>query len=399
MNWWQQPWVRRTVAWYVLWRLWLWVVSFFSWQWMPIRQGYLGFEEFPTLLPNFIAAWGNFDGAVFMRIARGGYGTSEVPFFPLLPMIMSPLHNLTGLSLITSGLIISLVSFLAALVVLKSLTKLDAPNLPWLLFLAVLLTFPTGHYFTAVYQDALFLLLASSTVWFARTHRWKWAILAAMAAMLARLNGIALMVYLAFEYWLLVSPQLVKKWGFTSLAQEFWQPLKPVNLFKKQRWVWALLLIPLVFVGYLGYIHLRFGDWHLFFDGVQVWNRDKLTFPLQTFWRYFKILILYPSPSFIYWVAWAEGLFTALYGIILLWGWGRMRLSYWWWMLAHLTIPIVTGTLQGMPRYGLHLYPLFLVLALWVNKLPRWAQILYFGTALILQAVYVAFFVTGYFVA
>ncbi len=144
---------------------------------------------------------------------------------------------------------------------------------------------------------------------------------------------------------------------------------------------------------------MKFGDWQVFFSSVEVWNRSHLTFPLQTFWRYFKILVLYPNPSFVYWVAWGEALFTAFYLLVIAYGWSRVRFSYWILMVVHFLIPMVTGTLQGMPRYGLHMYPVFLILAAWVWQQPKWVRVVYFTAAVIAQFVYLAAYVQGYFVA
>ncbi|MCD8484630.1 hypothetical protein LRY60_03445 [Candidatus Woesebacteria bacterium] len=240
--------------------------------------------------------------------------------------------------------------------------------------------------------------MSSFTILLARQKRWLWAVLAGMVATLARLNGLALFFFLGAEYMIQLAPALQKRWAWHVPFTSFLLALRPKNMWK-HRYAFLFFLIPLTFVGYLAYLQGKFGDWNVFFSSVEVWNRSQLTFPLQTFWRYFKILVLYPRVHLVYWVAWGEALFTALYLLVLLFTWGRVRFSYWMLMLVHLMIPMVTGTLQGMPRYGLHLYPLFLILAGWLWKSPKWAQAVYFIGMLVLQVLYLSAFVQGYFVA
>lgn len=388
---------------YVGWRVWLLCIAALAIAFIPIpTDQYLAAKEFLEDLPRWLTVWGNFDGAVFMRIARGGYGLPEVPFFPLLPLLLGVLHRV-GIPFVIGGMIISIVSFVGVVWVWHALWKLDTresryKDLPFFFLFFILLSFPTAHYLTAVYQDSLFLFLGSAALLTARQRRWGWAVLTAVLATLARLNGLALFFVLGAEYMIELVPRLKKRWPWQEPFTAFATALHPKNLLKNP-YVFTFIAIPGAFVLYLAYLQLKFGDWHVFFSSVEVWHRNELTFPLQTLWRYFKILILYAHVNFVYWVAWGEALFTGLYLLILGLGWGRIRFSYWVFICAHLTIPMLTGTLQGMPRYGLHLYPIFLVLAQWVWKRPRWVQVAYFLLMAVLQVLYVSAFVRGYFVA
>jgi len=398
---WWTPWFSFGAV-YLLWRMWLFFVAFLASLIIPRRDRYLAVVEFAENLPNWITVWGNFDGVVFMRIAFGGYGLPEVPFFPLLPLMMRTLHSL-GVPLVLGGMFTSLLSILGVVYVWRELWKLDIQNkqyvgLPFFFLLLVLLTFPTAHYFTAVYQDALFLFLSSSTILLARKRYWLWAVMAGMLAMLARLNGLALFFFLGAEYMIEIAPRLKQNWPWQAPFETVIRALDPRQLFKHS-YVFLFAGIPLAFLAYLGFLQLKFGDWQVFFSSVEVWNRSQLTFPLHTAWRYFKILVLYANINLVYWVAFAEAVFTAFYAAFLALQWGRIRFSYWILMFFHLLIPALTGTFQGMPRYGLHLYPLFLVLGAWVWRKPVWFRLLYCIAMLLGQVLYISAFVRGYFVA
>jgi hypothetical protein len=399
---WRRQWFLPVIA-FLVWRVWLYVFSWWVLQLEKpvLRQAFLGFTEFKTLLPQWIGVWSNFDGMVFLKISHFGYQAAELPFFPLLPLLMSSFSKLLDLSPTAVGILISALALPIGLFFSERLWRRDtdasAPAFLW--FVLVLISFPTAHYYTAVYQDALFYALATATVWFARSARWKLAVLCAGVATLARLNGLALFVFLLVEHWLQVSPSLTERWSIHRLWKSLSDLLHWREWFGKHRYIWLFLLVPSVFLGYLGWIQWEFGNWHLFFSGVEIWNRDRFILPPQTFWRYAKMLVLTASVSFVYFIVVLEAAFTALYSWILIQQWGKLRLSYWAWILAHFTIPVVTGTLQGMPRYGLHLYPIFLVLALWSIRWPLWAKMIFIFAGFALQAWLALWFIRGYFVA
>lgn len=398
---WHRWWFWPTVV-IFLWRVWLYLFTWWALQLEKpvLRTAFLGFTEFQTQLPKWISAWSNFDGMVFLKIAHFGYQAAELPFFPLLPVLMKYLSSLLHLSPTAVGILISALALPIGLFFAERLWRRDTEaSSSFLWFVLVVISFPTAHYFTAVYQDALFFALATATVWFARQRQWVWAVLFAMIATLARLNGLALFVFLVVEHWLAVSPQLENRWGVQKIWRSLPRLLAVSRWFSTDKRVWLFLLVPAVFLGYLGWIQYSFGNWHLFFSGVEIWNRDKFILPPQTFWRYAKMLVLTASVSLVYFVVVLEAAFTALYSWVLVQQWGKLRLSYWAWLLAHFTIPVVTGTLQGMPRYGLHLYPLFLVLALWSVRWPVWVKTFFVLSGFALQAWLALWFVRGYFIA
>lgn len=397
----KHPWL-ALLAVYTLWRGWLWFITAQAAKILPLTTGYLARESYGASLPNFVWPWGNMDGSVFMLIAKNGYQASELPFFPLFPLFMRWTAVLMGIPLLLAGLLVSVLAFAGAMYFAYQLLKLEGKKELFGLFFILLISYPTGHYLTAVYNDALFLLWAMGTLYFGRQGKFVIASMFGALATLTRLNGLALALYLGFEYFVLLQPGWVTAQQWWNNRQQWRSVL--VKGFNFKNWagcynLWLALLIPGAFVGYLAWIHLNYGDWQLFFKGVQVWHRDQLTFPLQTVWRYLKILVSVNPRSLVYGVAAAELTFTVFYWLVWLFNWNRIRLSYWLLMVFTLLIPMLTGTLQGMPRYGLHLFPLFYSLSLWMEPRPRWVKFTWIGVSLILQVVYVGLFTRGYFVA
>lgn len=350
-----------------------------------------------TSLPPHIVTWANFDGYNYLLIAREGYGPERVPFFPLYPVLIHITHELLqqNVSYVVTGQIISLLSFVGALFVLSRLLVEDKMKSLTVLVYATILLFPTAYSYNAVYNDSLFFLFSILTLYLGRKRRWIIASVCAAFATLTRLNGLALLPYLIFEY-ISASRPVTATWDTQKIKNSIMDHV--THLRKALPLAWTLL-IPLAFVGYLWYIHTIFGDWHLLFTSMKPWGQDRMILPIQTLFRYAKMLITVTPTSTTYWVAVIE-LGTFLWYTLMLWrSWRVIRFSYWMFFFCSILIPGLTGTFQGMPRYGLHLYPLFLTTALWLSRQPNSVRILYFLLSILLYCICITLFTHGIFIA
>ena len=141
----------------------------------------------------------NWDGAWYLRIAEEGYATRQsTAFFPLYPLLIRWVSELTGVSLRLAGLAISNLAFLGALLLLHRLVRNRygadiATRTTWLLALT-----PFGFFFSAVYTESLFLMLSLAALVLAREGRWTSAALALFLVTLTRSAGVFVAVPLAF---------------------------------------------------------------------------------------------------------------------------------------------------------------------------------------------------------
>lgn len=368
---------------------------------LPIQEQYslYGKQEFvgklSTKYPPWIVNWANFDGFDYLLIARRGYGPERVPYFPLYPLSIKWLVSSSDqFPVVLAGQVISVLSLTGALTVWTLLLAKDNLSSLSVLVLAVLCTFPTSYSLTAVYNDSIFLFFASLTLYFGRTRKFFLGGIAGALATLARLNGLALAPYLLIEYF---SPELLlASWNLKQIVKTVQIHLQaPRSLVS----LTGISAIPFAFAGYLFYIQKTFGDWHLLFTSMRQWGQDKTVFPLQTVFRYMKIFTLANPSTITYWIAAIElGFF--LWYILMLWkSWKTIRFSYWVFFALSILIPSLTGTFQGMPRYGLHLYPLFIGTALWLRTTSTLNILLYFILASLLYIICLVLFTHGIFIA
>lgn len=359
----------------------------------------LSFIDFGTNLPYWVKIWGNFDGFYYLLISKDGYQPGIVPFFPLYPLLIRATHFMFPVYRIIIGQSLSLVCFVGAIVTVYRLFRLDMGGRHirrFSLFFLLILAFPTAFFYSAIYNDSLFFLLATASIYAARTRRWNLASLFGAGATLARLNGLVLLPYLAIEYLTATQP-IPDTWNRQKLVAAIrrflthpktWKPIAPI------------LLIPLTFLGFLTYIQIQFTNWRLLFQAMSTWGQDRFILPPQVLWRYFKILFLTFQPhTLTWWVALLETVSLIFYLALLLYSWKKIRVSYWIFFAVSILIPWCTGTLAGMPRYGLHIYPMYLALFLWFGTqrtAVRWISVAFM---IALQIAILTLFTRGVFVS
>ncbi len=314
------------------------------------------------------------DGLWYRMIALDGYAgpteSARAAFWPLYPWLMAAGHRLTGLAPETVGYLISNIAFAVALLLLYRLVALDfgaaiARGTLWALAL-----FPTSLFFTAVYTESLFLLLAVAALLGARTDHWLLAGVAGALAALTRSYGVFLVVPFALLLWQRHRFDL-RRWFPAAIPAAF-----PV-------------LGPAIFAWFLQQTQ---GNWRAFIDVQDQWNRYQ-AMPWQTLhcaiWSCFDlggepdgatwgwVGAFLHNPAVATTNAWRidvansdtlELVVTVLFLALAVLG---LRLLPAWqsgYVLPGLLIPLFSPSsvhaLMSMPRFVLPLFPLFTVLAI-----------------------------------
>lgn len=329
------------------------------------------------------------DGLWYRLVAVQGYpGTgnniANDAFWPLFPMSMRGLSRVTGLPEDVSGYLISNVCFFVAMVLLYQLVRIDfdtpiARRTIWALAL-----FPTSLFFTAVYTESLFLMLSVAAILSARVRRWWLAgVLGALAA-LTRSHGIFLIIPFAVLW--------VKQNGFYLRAA-----------IPKGITVFMPLLGPIIFGGYLQRTQ---GDWKNFIDVQSMWNRTS-AMPWKTFqcatqgcmmtvhqygedrtfqvsgadWSWLRQLFENPSWGLVTSNAWRKSaadsdtlelVATIFFIVLIVIGFKVLPLYESLYLVPGILIPLFQPSsvhpLMSIPRFGVVLFPLFIVMAIVFRK-------------------------------
>ncbi len=366
------------------WKLFLVAVSIIAIKFVPLgyTDRFLGGGAFNYKLAPHLFSWANFDGEHYLSIAIFGYKGLEQVFFPVYPMIISffakPFSEGLFSSLINStivGLIIANGSFLLALLYLYELIKLDFSNKVSLLVVFLIIVFPTSFYFGAVYNESLFLLLTVLAFLQARKGNWFWASLFGMIASATRIFGILLFPVFIVEAYLQ----------------------------KKYRQLFWIFMIPLGLGLYMYYQYVTVGDPIAFYrlqDMVGEQRQSQLVVLPQVYYRYIRMLSTVDINQPIYQTILFEFIAGIIFLILPIYGYfKKIRLSYLFYAFIGFLITTVQGSFSSVPRYVLVFFPSFIVLALWLNHLPKAFKIIFFLCSISLLVIETSLFLRGYWVS
>lgn len=210
-----------------------------------------------TLLIKNLSQW---DGQWFIQIAKYGYyNLAHMAFFPMYPVSIRLLHDITGMGFAASGVVVSAVSFSIALYFLALLVGRQFGYLPAILTMALVTTFPTSFYYGAVYSESMFLAFSVLAIYFSYRHRFLYACIYATLATLTRNTGGLLEIILLLDY---LSMQ--------EMGIKFWT----LNWWKRLDWrVTALFLPPTSLGCYLVWLRFHTGYFLPFLHAEAIWHR------------------------------------------------------------------------------------------------------------------------------
>jgi hypothetical protein len=202
----------------------------------------------------WLDGWTRWDAGWYRHIATHGYldqvigptGQRNVAFYPLYPLAMR-LVSLTGLDPLAAGILVSNAAFLLAILLLHRMVRARFGADAAFRCVLLLSVFPFSFYFSAVYSEGLFLLLAVASLHLAERGRWAAASVSALLCGATRAPGLALAPALGLLYLERIRFDLRK--------------VRPDVL-----WIGLSLLGPVLFYAYL---HAQFGDPWLAFKATR----------------------------------------------------------------------------------------------------------------------------------
>lgn len=318
-------------------------------------------------LDDWMRIYVHFDSGWYLGIAAHGYllprsgnpsWLAEWAFFPLYPLVLRPvilvlnLLGIPGNRVETAGVIVSHVALYVGMLYLYRLVKgeLSAPAARRAV--TYLVVFPASLFLSAVYPEGLFLCLSVAAYYYARRRQWAIAGVLAAGAMLARPQGLFLVIPLGIEFlaYRRAQPRPMEKRAFSGL------------------WLSA----PVVAMGlYALYSHAQTGLWLAYStSSTQAWGH-RFTPPLYPLLKFLISPRLggaftYDFSAFNFAIAIA---FCALVVVAC----KRLPPSYAAWLTLCLLFPLSTNGSHffSLARYVCTAFPAFMALAAWSLGL-RW---------------------------
>jgi len=343
-----------------------------------------------TLTSHF-ATW---DSAHYLVLSKGGYtaGSSSCAFYPLWPMLLRGVNLATGGSrpVLTAMVLANGLSLIGLWLLGRLMERHCGPGISRDA-LILLLAFPGALFFSFPYTESLYLVLLMAFFWGLELKRWGWVAAAGFLLPLTRAVGVFIVLPLA--WWLYeLEPKARReeisgndsrvatstrsrrresaltlpgcKWsGLTSAATRL------AGMLAHRRSL--LLLAPLLgYATYFGLMYLWTGNAFEGFEAQKAYPYSpsiKNMFDLPAFWSAF---IQVRSLGGMMDSALDRGFFL-LFLALLPAVWKRNRVWFWYVLPAGL-IPALTSYFMSYRRYIMVLFPLFIVLAQWLGRGPRW---------------------------
>jgi hypothetical protein len=164
----------------------------------PILRPYVGVKQETSSL---LEPWQRWDTLYYQAIAERGYAAFESSVFapPLYPLLMRWAGWVFGGNTLLSGIIVSNLAYLAALIYFFKLVRMEGDERLAQIATLYLAIFPTAFFYLAAYAESLFLLASVAAIYHARRKEWLLAGVWAFAAPLARVQGLAIAPALGYE--------------------------------------------------------------------------------------------------------------------------------------------------------------------------------------------------------
>lgn len=276
-----------------------------------------------TLEPNnFLKFLSNWDGAIYLNIAKNGYNQNYlVNFFPLYPLIVSMVHKVIS-SVLDSGLLVSWTFMLGAFYyyirIVKDYFKLKKTDdiIKATLLLAL---YPTAIFFIATFSESLFAFLSLGAIYYALKNNYRLAAIMVALATITRVNGVFVLILVA------------------SIL--FFKHKQKLSRIIETGFIGSLGLLI-----YMGALYLRFKNPFEFIKTQQNhgWLQHNL-FNQITHISTLNALFLIPV-------------------IVSVFYWWKKEKSFSIYSFLYLLIPIIGGQFGGFARYALMAFPVPLML-------------------------------------
>lgn len=369
---------------FLAWRIAITLIAILAIRYLPLfSQNFFGGKYINYITNPLFYGWANFDGEHYLSIAIYGYKDLQQAFFPAYPYLVRLLSQSTDLVLnIWSGLIISNTLFLGSLFMFWKIVRLDYSTKIAKLAIISLLVFPTSFYFGAVYTESLFLFSSLLTYYLYRKNKYLLSGLVGILMTLTRVYGI-------FVLFVILIDVLKNKPSIIEIVKQ------------KIYWLGLSILGPLT---YMCFCWKNYNDPFAFYNLQTLVGEQRSKYLIllpQVFYRYIvKIIPNLDWSNFpIVFTTILELSIAILLLIILILSFRKIRWDYWIYIVLGYVLPSLTGSFSSLPRYVAVLFPVFVILSLYFEKMNKYLRLGIYVVMAIIAVIAQSLFFRGYFVS
>ncbi len=325
-----------------------------------------------------LTIFNRWDSIHYLQIADNGYELigdhmKNIVFFPLYPLIIHLFNYLIN-NYILSSLIIVNIFYILAMIIFYRLLLLDYSHKFAFKVIVFLSLFPTAYFFHFAYSESLFIFFVIASFYCARKQKWWLAGILGFCAGLARISGFVLFFALIFEYW------QQKKFNIKNFATNFF----------------SLFLIPLAGLVYLLINFFLYKNPFTFLYYQKIFWYKKIDYPWNGFIDSLTSF-MNREPVEAILVSGCEIFFACLGLILIIYSFNKIRYSYSIYAILSWFLIVSTSFLLSTPRYLLSIFPVFIGLALLIERLKnkQLVQLTLYYLFIGLQVLFISNFIMG----
>ena len=300
-----------------------------------------------ALKTRMIQIWSSSaDTAHYIQVALNGYSRESFVFFPLWPLILKLFHADPLISKVISCILTLIFLVLFAKLIRLWNFKIALPEI-----LLIYIAFPFSIMLLMPMSEPLYLVLATGGILAAERKRYFTSAMLIALATATRMIGVVLVVYFLLK---LISDG-------KAVLKKYWL---------------AILISPLGIVIYSLYLQIVYGDFSLFYKQETQWNRSLGLQSLQKLFQESTDIIMQIVGSYkpvpINLLHFGS---VFLFLVLALYAYKKLNIAAWIYCILSITIPLLSGTFLGVPRYLLAAFPLFIPFGMFLRN----HKILYFS--------------------
>lgn len=287
------------------------------------------------------------DARNYIFIANNGYqfdgtflgASAFIAYFPFLPLLLSLIHNATGIGYVYIGIGASFLFGLGAAILLYRLVREWANEKAAEAAVLLLSFYPMSFYLSAIYTESFFLFFVLATLYVMNKNKYLHASVCVALSCITRATGSVLGLVFAWDVW------------------------KKTRSVSKVILLGTLALLP--FCSFLYFQYIVYGTPFAFTEALATnWNQHRV-WPWVGFWKYIQYMF---TDTYAFYMWRVEGLF--MFGVILtlIASFKKIPRNVWYFGLGVLVLTLMSDRILGMGRYMMMVLPIFYY---WGNRLSR----------------------------
>ena len=335
-------------------------------------------------MEKFSSLWLKWDGPHYINIAKVGYNFLEdgenilLVFFPLYSYLLRIVNFVIG-NYYVSGLLVSWVSYVLAMIYLYKLTVLEFSESTAFKTIFLISVFPFSFFFGSIHTESISLLMMVISFYYIRKHNWKLACIFGILASLSRMVGSLVIVAAVIEYIITYKPHIdLKEKNYKKLVYDFGT---------------KFIFIALISLGGLIYLAINYyisGDpFDFLVHQERVWNNKTQFMPVTIYKLFVQTFTTFNTVTGC--ISIPEILLLLIVSIFMLLRWKRISSTYGIFLGLYMLMSYAASNLLSAGRYISIAFPFFMLLSDWTEE-----KEMRFSVTLSLSCVFLGIYVTGF---